>query len=222
MLILTLLYALLRGSLEQNPILRKTTVSNNYMSTVTLCYYPAVNASNYTTWTVVLNKINTSNNYYASYSNINSISSGDSTNGFQIIVQASPSSTSILLLIPPNQINTQGSPLVWYSLRISIFSLPTDVPYNLQSITTNIFSTIGQNLYTTTTKTFPQVVSLYPNFTQYCYYDSSLKIKDKIYVLPSVSQLFVPNPEFVNLTSRSSWQYDWNTSPVNISFDLNI
>lgn len=40
--------------------------------------------------------------------------------------------------------------------------------------------------------------------------------------MPSLLQLSVVSPEYVNLTSKSNWVYDWNSSTTTLYFDLTI
>lgn len=63
---------------------------------------------------------------------------------------------------------------------------------------------------------------LSPTFAQYCFYDSAKTIKDKIYLLPSLYQLRGTNPEYVNLTSKSNWIYEWNDTTTSLDYNLTI
>ena len=82
MLVLSL-YFLLKASSEQSPYLRKTTVSNKYMNTMSLCYFYDFNGKYYSSWNTTINtyysdtfKFNLTFYYMAS---VNTMTSGENT-----------------------------------------------------------------------------------------------------------------------------------------------
>jgi hypothetical protein len=132
MWLLTLIFFFLKHSLTQTaPVyLRKTTVSNKYMHTLSFCYYPIVNADYYFNWTTPMNTYYYSDRlkynlklYYTT--SINSISSGANTSGFEIALN-NPfiQETYITLTIIKGPANNVADPAVWFSVRIFIFLLP--------------------------------------------------------------------------------------------------
>ena len=189
MLVLSL-YFLLKASSEQSPYLRKTTISNKYMNTLSLCYFYDVNGNYYSSWNATIYtyfsdrfKYNLTFYYTAS---INTMTSGENTYGFQIPLRlTSVTDTFVTLQIVTKSTNFVNGP-VWYSVRIYLLLLPNDVPFSLYFFQKKNYSQIGSNLYTPTLKTFPLSFPIKPSFRDYCYYDSAQTIKDKIYVLPFI------------------------------------
>ncbi len=82
--------------------------------------------------------------------------------------------------------------------------------------------TIDQNQDTLKNLTFPQQFRLSPIIGNYCFYDSAKTIRDKIYLLPSLMRVNLQSPEYINLTSKSNWMYEWNESTTVLQFDLTI
>ena len=56
----------------------------------------------------------------------------------------------------------------------------------------------------------------------YCFYDSAKTIRDKIYLITSLLQVSIVNPEYINLTSKSNWMYEWNENTSVLSFDFTV
>ena len=125
--------------------------------------------------------------------------------------------------IADSNINSYNSNYVWYNLRFLIFALPPNAAIAKQDITTMIYSTIGNNLFTLTNKTYTQTVTLPNSLKQLCYRDKANgNIKDKVHLIPSITQISINNPSYVNLTSPSNWAYDWNNSTSSLNYYLTI
>ncbi len=81
--------------------------------------------------------------------------------------------------------------LVWFTVKIFIYLLPNEIPFSTITIRRQLYTTIGDNLYVPTVHTYTYRFLINPKFYQYCFYDSTKKIKDKIHLLPSLWQLNV-------------------------------
>ena len=195
MWLLTLILFFLKHSLTQiTPLyLRKTTISNKYMHTISLCYYRIANADYYSSWTTAMttyywtDRTKYNLRYYYTTS-LNSITSGASTAGFELGVRQTYIYDTNITFQILGAANKQADPAVWFTVRIFVFLLPSDVPFSMGQINKNIYSNSVTNL-SITMQFFPN-----PTFAQYCFYDSAKTIKDKIYLLPSLYQLRGSNP----------------------------
>ena len=100
------------------------------MQTVTLCYYRVVNQDYYSSWTTNTNTYFSDRTKYnlqfQRTASINSITSGATTYGYEIVVGVvSIWDTGFTLAISATSItNTYLDSLVWFSVRIFIFLLP--------------------------------------------------------------------------------------------------
>lgn len=132
MWLLTLLFLSIQYSNTQTTptYLRKTTISNKYMQTVTLCYYRVVNQDYYSSWTTNTNTYFSDRTKYnlqlQRTASINSITSGATTYGYEIVVGVvSIWDTGFTLAISATSVtNRYLDSLVWFSVRIFIFLLP--------------------------------------------------------------------------------------------------
>lgn len=92
----------------------------------------------------------------------------------------------------------------------------------MQTLTAMIYSNLGGNYFQLTNTSYPLNFVVPSNFTSNCFYDSAKTIKDKIQLVPSLVQVSITNPYYVNLTSPTNWEYDWNTSTVSVPFNVKV
>lgn len=85
-----------------------------------------------------------------------------------------------------------------------------------------IYSNLGGNYFQLTNTSYPLNFIVPSNFTSNCYFDSAKTIKDKIQLVPSMVQVAITNPYFINLTSPANWEYDWNSSTVSVPFNVRV
>ena len=231
MWLLALILFFLKYSLTQTTpsYLRKTTISNKYMHTLAFCYYRIVNADYYFNWTTPMDTYYYSDRlkynlklYYTT--SLNSISSGANTSGFEILLKtAFVQETYVTLSIAKGPANSVADPAVWFSVRIFIFLLPSDVPFmKALPLSKSLYIPFYGNISTLNNHRFTMQVPVIPSFALFCFYDSAQSIKDKIHLLPSLTQVGVVNPEYANLTSQSNWVYDWDESTTILTFDILI
>lgn len=110
---------------------------------------------------------------------------------------------------------------IWYSFKLILFLVPIDSPASLQSFTKTITVDIGVTGSITHTE-FLVGFNVSDTFKGGCYYDSAKTAQDKIHLVPSLAQISIVNPHYVNLTSTNNWEYDWDTTTTLLQFLANI
>lgn len=107
-------------------------------------------------------------------------------------------------------------------MKFLIFALPGNSAFAKQDITTMIYSTIGNNYFILTNQTYKHQVNLASIIKQTCYRDAAKTIKDQVHIMPSITQISINNPSYINLTSPTNWAYDWNNNTSILDFYLTI
>ena len=54
------------------------------------------------------------------------------------------------------------------------------------------------------------------------YYDQAKTIKDKVHLAPTITKVNLFNPVYVNLTSPSNWEYDWDNATANLNLQVSV
>lgn len=126
----------------------------------------------------------------------------------------------IYVTIPDTNINQNNEAFVWYTINLVIFAVPADSPASVQTLTAMIYSNLGGNYFSLTNTTYTLRFNTPSNFTSTCFYDPAKTIRDKIHLVPSLVQVAITNPYFVNLTSPKNWEYDWNSSTVSLPLEV--
>lgn len=187
-------------------------------------YHRASNGPQYSNWTIA-----TDIGLYAfAYnrdvlytSTLHSIASNKNTHGYEIQPEVTfMGASSVNVSIVDSAVNQLNQAFLWYSVRFLLFMAPKNSPIKVQTLTAMIYSTLGTSLYSMTNHTFPLQFSLSAPFYDSCYYDSTKTIKDKIHLAPALTKVNIQNPNYVNLTSLSNWEYDWNGSMLSVNFEV--
>jgi len=189
-------------------------------------YQRTTNAQNYTNWTIAtdIGLYSYAYNRDVLYtSTLYSISSNINTKGFEIQPEVTfLGASNVDVSIVNSAINQLNQGFVWYSVRFLLFMVPKQSPIKVQTVTAMIYSTLGSSLYTMTNSSFPLQFSLSAPFYDSCFYDSAKTIKDKIHLAPALTKVNIENPNYINLTSLSNWEYGWDSSMLSVDFEVRV
>jgi hypothetical protein len=105
---------------------------------------------------------------------------------------------------------------VWYSINLVMFIGPRGGPMEVQTLTSLIYADLGGNLYTLSNYSFPFYFNFTTSFTQGCFLDEAKTIKTKVVLVPALNKVSIDKVAFVNLTSASDWEYDWDNTTTSL------